>query len=332
MTTPTAGAPAPNLFTRLRTGGYQVSNAVSLLAIYLIICIVFAALSPYFLTVENFINIGRTLPIIGIIAIGETLVLIAGGVDLSVGSVAALTGVITGLLWEKAGIPIWVAAAAGMAAAVLVGVLNGTLVTRMRINPLISTLATLSIIRGLAFVLTSASTNQITHPGFLQLGRGAIAGVPIPFILMVMLYVIFVFVLRRTPFGRDLYAIGGNPMAARLAGIASRRNIMAVFIISGILAGFGGLVSVSQLAAATPQSAVGLEFTVIAAVVLGGTSLSGGKGTLIGTLMGVIILRTLDNGLILIGVSSYYQIVARGAVLILAIGLDQLRTRWAQQR
>jgi len=334
MTTPAAspGAPAPNLVERLRTGGFRLSNAVSLLAIYLIICIVFAALSPYFLTVENFINIGRTLPIIGIIAIGETLVLIAGGVDLSVGSVAALAGVITGLLWEAAGVPIGVAAAAGIATGALVGMINGALVTYMRINPLISTLATFSIIRGLAFVLTNASTNQLTHPAFLLLGRGSVAGVPVPFVLMLVLYAIFIFVLRWTPFGRNLYAIGGNPMAARLAGIATRRSLMIVFIVSGLLAGLGGLVSASQLAAGAPQAAVGLEFTVIAAVVLGGTSLSGGKGTLVGTLIGVVILRTLDNGLILIGVSSYYQIVARGAVLILAVSVDQLRTRWSTRR
>ena len=246
MTTPTAspGAPAPNFFERLRTGGFRVSNSVSLLAIYLFICIIFAALSPYFLTVDNFINIGRTLPIIGIIAIGETLVLIAGGVDLSVGSVAALAGVITGLFWEAAGFPIGVAALAGLATGALVGVINGALVTYMRINPLISTLATFSIIRGLAFVLTNAQMNQLTHPAFLYLGRGDIAGVPVPFVLMLVLYAIFIFVLRRMPFGRDLYAIGGNPMAARLAGIATRRNLMIVFILSGILgwpwrAGFG---------------------------------------------------------------------------------------------
>ena len=206
MTTPTAspGAPAPNLFERLRTGGIKVNNAVSLLAIYLIICIVFTALSPYFLTVDNFINIGRTLPIIGIIAIGETLVLIAGGVDLSVGSVAALSGVITGLLWEAAGLPIGVAALAGIATGALVGVINGALVTYMRINPLISTLATFSIIRGLAFVLTNAQMNQLTHPAFLYLGRGDIAGVPVPFVLMLVLYAIGIFVLRRMPFGQKL--------------------------------------------------------------------------------------------------------------------------------
>ncbi|MCP4166426.1 MAG: ABC transporter permease [Chloroflexi bacterium] len=334
MTTPTASPPAtpPNMWERLQAGGVRFNNAVSLLAIYVIICIIFALSSPYFLTVENFINIGRTLPIIGIIAIGETLVLIAGGVDLSVGSVAALSGVVTGLLWEATGAPIGVAAAAGLAVGGLVGYINGALVTKMRINPLISTLATFSIIRGLAFVLTNAQMNQLTHPAFLYLGRGNIAGVPVPFILMILFYIVFIFVLRNMSFGRDLYAIGGNPMAARLAGITSNRNLMIVFVLGGFLAGFGGLVQASQLAAGSPQAAVGLEFTVIAAVVLGGTSLAGGKGTLIGTLIGVVILRTLDNGLILIGVSSYYQIVARGAVLILAVGFDQLRTRWSTRR
>lgn len=331
MTTPTAspGAAAPSLLERLRAGGFRVTNAVSLLVIYVIICVVFSILSPYFLTVENFINIGRTLPIVGIIAIGETLVLIAGGVDLSVGSVAALSGVVTGLVWEAAGAPIGVAAAAGMAVGGLVGLVNGVLVTWLRINPLISTLATFSIVRGLAFVLTNAQMNQLTHPGFLYLGRGDIASIPVPFILMLLLYLVFIFIARRTPFGRNLYAIGGNLMAARLAGIASRRTLLIVFVLSGLMASVGGLVQASQLAAGAPQAAVGLEFTVIAAVVLGGTSLAGGKGTLVGTLIGVIILRTLDNGLILTGVSSYYQIVARGAVLILAVGFDQFRTRWS---
>ncbi|RME45425.1 MAG: ABC transporter permease [Chloroflexi bacterium] len=331
MSTPTS-ATASAWLERLRSGGIRVTNALSLLAIFIIIALVFSVLSPYFLTVDNFINIGRTLPVIGIIAIGETLVLIAGGVDLSVGSVAALSGVVTGLLWERAGLPIGLAALAGVSSGALVGLINGLLVTRLRINALISTLATFSIVRGLAFVLTNAQMNQLTDPRFLFLGRGDILGVPVPFILMSLLYVVFIFVLRRTPFGRDLYAIGGNPMAARLAGIASRRNLLVVFVVSGILAGFGGLVQASQLAAGARQAAVGLEFTVIAAVVLGGTSLAGGKGTLVGTFFGVIILRTLDNGLILTNVSSYYQIFARGAVLILAVGFDQLRTRWAERR
>lgn len=316
---------------RLRARGFRLSTGVSLLAIFAGLCAVFSLLSPYFLSVDNFVNIAKTMPIVGIVAIGETMVLIAGGVDLSVGSVAALSGVVTGLLWETMGVPIGLAVLASLATGALVGLVNGLLVTRFRINALITTLATFSIVRGLAFVLTNAQMNQLTDPGFVWLGRGDIAGVPFPFILMLILYAIFGFVLGQTPFGRDLYAIGGNPMASRLAGISADRYLLIVFVLSGLLAAMGGLIQSAQLAASTPQLATGLEFTVIAAVVLGGTSLAGGKGTLLGTLIGVFILRTLDNGLILTNVSSYFQQVARGAVLILAVGLDQLRSRWSSR-
>ena len=193
------------------------------------------------------------------------------------------------------------------------------------------TLATFSIVRGLAFVLTNAQMNQLTDPGYVWIGRGDIAGVPVPFILMLVLYALFIFILRYTPFGRDIYAIGGNAMASRLAGVPARRYLLSVFVISSLLAGVGGMVQSAQLAAGTPQLATGLEFTVIAAVVLGGTSMAGGKGTLIGSLIGVFILRTLDNGLILINVSSYFQQVARGAVLILAVAFDQIRLRWGSR-
>ncbi len=309
-----------------RTRGLNLTT-FSLGVIYLTMLVVFSILSPFFLTPDNFLNIGKTLAVVGIVAIGQTLVLISGGVDISVGSVAALSGVVTGLLWEKAGVPIGVAALAGLLSGALVGLVNGLLVTRARINPLISTLATYSAIRGLAFVLTNAQMNQLNHPQFQFLGRGDIGGIPFSLILMLVLYGIFFYILRHTPFGRDLYAIGGNPVASRLAGIPTQKYLLLVFILSGLLAAVGGLVSASQLAAGTPQAATGLEFTVIAAVVLGGTSLAGGKGTLIGSLIGVFILRTLDNGLILTNVSSYYQEVARGAVLILAVGFDQVRSR-----
>jgi ribose transport system permease protein len=316
------------LLAKAQARGLRLTTGLSLLIIFIAMSVVFSLLSPYFLTVDNFVNIMKTLPVVGIVAIGETLVLISGGVDLSVGSVAALSGVVTGLFWEQAGLPIWFAALAGLTTAALIGLINGLLVTRLNINPLISTLATFSAVRGLAFVLTNAQMNQLTHPQFQLIGRGEILSIPISFILMLGLYAFFIFILRKTPFGRDLYAIGGNSMASRLAGIPTRKYLLIVFILSGVMAGFGGLVQASQLAAGAPQAATGMEFTVIAAVVLGGTSLSGGKGTLVGTLIGVFILRTLDNGLILTGVSSYYQEVARGAVLILAVGFDQLRTRW----
>ncbi len=302
-------------------------STVTLVVSFLLMVIVFTLVTPYFFTVTNFVNIGQTLAVVGIVAIGETLVLIAGGVDISVGSVAALAGVTASLLWNNDLLPIWWCVAAGLLSGVLVGLLNGLIVTRLKINPLITTLGMFSIIRGLAFVLSGGQTNQFQNEQVQFLGRGNIAGIPFSLILMLVLYGIFIYILRQTFFGRNLYAIGGSAIASRLAGIAVNRHLMVVYILSGFFSALGGILIASQLASGTPQAAVGLEFTVIAAVILGGTSLAGGKGTLIGTLVGVFILRTLDNGLILAGVSSYYQQVARGLVLLLAVGLDQIRIR-----
>ncbi|MCZ7574152.1 MAG: ABC transporter permease [Ardenticatenaceae bacterium] len=322
---PQATLSPPGLFARIR--GLNITTGLSLLVIYLAMGVVFAILTPYFLTPKNFVNIGQTLAVVGIIAIGETLVLIAGGVDISVGSVAALAGVVASLLWDNRVLPIWGCVGVGLASGALVGFLNGLIVTRLRINPLITTLGMFSMIRGLAFVLTGGQMNQLNNAQFQFLGRGDIGGVPFSLILMLVFYAFFIFVVRQTTFGRDLYAVGGNPVASRLAGIPVRRYLLLVYTLCGLLAAFGGMILASQLAAGTPQAATGLEFTVIAAVILGGTSLAGGKGTLIGSLIGVFILRTLDNGLILTNVSSYYQEVARGVVLLLAVGFDQLRLR-----
>jgi ribose transport system permease protein len=200
-------------------------------------------------------------------------------------------------------------------------------ITVLKINPLITTLATFSIVRGLAFVLSEGQTNMLSNPAFNYLGRGDLLGIPFSLFLMILLYLIFMFVLNQTQFGRNLYAIGGSLERSRLAGIQVNRHLLIVYTLCGFFAALCGIISVSQLASSAPRAATGLEFTVITAVVLGGTSLSGGKGSLIGTLVGVVILRILDNGLVLMKVSSFYQDVARGLVLLLAVGFDQLRIR-----
>jgi ribose transport system permease protein len=321
--TPSAvSGPVSPLLSRLR-----LNSGLSLLSIFGVMCLLFAWLTPHFLSPQNFVNIGQTLAVVGIVAIGETILLIAGGVDISVGSVAALSGVVTSLLWDNGLFPIWGCVTVGLLSGAAVGCLNGLVVTKLKINALITTLGMFSIIRGLAFVLTGGQMNQLNNEQIQFLGRGEIGAIPFSLILMLALYAIFILILRFTVFGRDLYAIGSNPVASRLAGIPVSRYQLIVFTLCGFLAALGGLVLASQLAAGTPQAATGLEFTVIAAVILGGTSLAGGKGTLIGTLIGVFILRTLDNGLVLTNVSSYYQDVARGAVLLLAVGFDQLRLR-----
>ncbi len=310
------------VMTRLR-----LNTGLSLLIVFAVMSLTFALLTPHFLSVQNFVNIGQTLAVVGIVAIGETILLIAGGVDISVGSVAALAGVVASILWDNQLLPIWGCVAVGLLCGAVVGALNGLIVTQLKINPLITTLGMFSIIRGLAFVLTGGQMNQLNNAQFQFLGRGNLGGVPFSLILMLLLYAVFIFVLAKTRIGRDLYAIGGNPMASRLAGIPINRYQLITFSLCGFLAALGGMVLASQLAAGAPQAAAGLEFTVIAAVILGGTSLAGGKGTLIGTLIGVFILRTLDNGLVLTNVSSYYQEVARGLVLLVAVGFDQLRLR-----
>jgi len=317
-----------------RTGrpfALKINPVLVLVAAYGVMCLVFGMVAPSFLSLDNFVTIGSTLAGVGISAIGMTLVLVSGGVDLSVGSVAALTGVVASSLWPRFA-PIGVAAGGALLAGLLVGLFNGLMITRLRINPLISTLATYSAVRGIAFVVSGTQDNQLGDPAFVWLGRGAIAGIPFSLILMLTLYAGFYFVMRYTQFGRNLYAIGGSPEAARLAGINSGRHLLIVYGLCGLLSSVSGLISSAQLAAGRPLAASGLEFAVIAAVVLGGTSLAGGKGNLWGTLIGVIILRTLDNGLVQLNVSSFYQDVARGLVLLITVGIDQLRLRYEKRQ
>ena len=309
----------------------RINSTLALLAAFVLMCLIFGALAPSFLTRDNAYTITSTLAGVGISAIGMTMVLISGGVDLSVGSTAALVGVVASAFWPNL-LPIWVAALTAVLAGGLVGFINGLIITRLRINPLITTLASYSAVRGIAFLVPSTHDHQLEDPSFVALGRGSIAGIPLSLILMLALYLIFYFILRSTCFGRNLYAIGGSPEAARLAGININRHLLIVYVLCSLLSALSGLVSAAQLAAGRPEASTGLEFTVIAAVVLGGTSLAGGKGTLVGTLIGVVLLRTLDNGLIQVNVSSFFQDVARGVVLLLTVGLDQLRLRFERAR
>lgn len=322
-------APGGAYARRLLSG----SNA-GLLAAYIAIVAVFALVSPAFLSTPNLVNIAQTLAIIAIVAAGQTLVIVTGGVDLSVGATAAMSGVVIGLLYNDGNgvTSIWPATLAGIGSGVLVGLLNGLVVTRLRINPVIATLGSLSVVRGLAFALTGAETARLEVESFKFIGRGAIGGVPVPLLFMLVVYAAIYLVLQHTDFGRRIYAVGGSPEAARLAGVDVNRARVWVYVLCSLLSALGGVLLAAQLAASFPKAADGLELTVIAAVILGGCSLSGGKGSIVGTLLGVLILRTLDNGLVLANVSSYYQEVARGAVLLLAVGFDQVRARRLRAR
>lgn len=304
-------------------------ESLGLLLIYAALLVALSLASPYFLSVNNLLNILVAVSTIGLIAVAMTLVIVSGGIDLSVGSVVALTGVMVAQLSHQ--MPIAAAAALALLVGLVVGTFNGWAVTGLGINPLIATLGTLSIARGLSLIFSGGLTQTIDDESFAFLGQGSVLGVPFQVIVMVLLFALAAWIMRATIFGRSIYAIGGNAQASRLAGLPVRRLQMAVYILSGLSAAVGGVFLASQMGAGAPAAAAGIELSVIAAVILGGTSLSGGKGTISGTLLGVLILGTLNNGLTLLNVSSYYQEVARGTVLLLAVGIDQLRLRLGQR-
>ena len=291
-----------------------------------VMLVVFSITSPYFLQVDNLMNIARSVAIIGIVAVGETIVLISGGIDMSIAAVMAMSGLFAAVA-VRSGMPFFVGFLAALLAGLIVGLVNGLIITRMRINPLIATLATGMIVRGLAYVGSSGYTLTVTTPGFSDLGRGRMMDVvPYPVILLGITYIGADLFLRRSLGGRYVYSIGGNPVACRLAGIDVDRWRILFYVLGGVFAAYGGYVLSSLVGASMGNAALGVELDIIAGVVLGGASLAGGEGTIIGTLLGILVLGTLTNGLIMLNVSAFWQMVARGVVLLLAVLLDSWRT------
>lgn len=286
----------------------------------------FSFRSPFFLELNNFRNILLSVAVLGVLAIPSTLLLVSANVDLSVASNAALCGMILALVSQTQGLTAAVLAA--LAAGLIAGGVNGFLISYVGINSIITTLGTLSVYRGMAKLSSNGQTELIG--GFTVLGSGTTVGVPNAVIVLAAVAVAFYFLMRYSVFGRSIYAIGSNPQAARLSGIDLRRNLFVAFVITGLLAAVAGLILTSQLRAASPIAGFGLELSVVAAVLLGGASLDGGRGTVIGTILGVLILGTLTNGLTILNVSSFWQEIANGVVLIVAVGLDQLRLRFRQ--
>lgn len=283
----------------------------------------FTVNSPFFFAVGNIRNILLSVAVLGILAMPSTLLLVSGNFDLSVASNAAFSGMLFALVSADHGYGVGIAA--GLLGGLGIGVLNGFLVSKVGINSIITTLGTLAIFRGFAKLLSNGQTVRVS--GFEVLGSGSLLGIPIPVITLALVFGIFYLLMRYTVFGRSIYAIGSSPQAARLSGIRSQRNLFIVFVITGLLAGIAGLILTSQLRAASPIAGLGLELAVVAAVILGGASLAGGRGTVVGTLLGVLILGTLNNGLTITNISSFWQESVGGIVLILAVGLDQLRLR-----
>jgi ribose/xylose/arabinose/galactoside ABC-type transport system permease subunit len=305
---------------------FTVTSELMLLLAYLVMLAVFSILAPHFFEISNFLNIGLYSSIVGVSAVGMTFVLLTGNIDISVGSIMAVVGVAMAVMLQDK-LPLLLVIAAGLVLGLVIGLINGLLVTKIRINSLIVTLATMAIFEGLAYVLCGGLAIVITSQSFSWLGTGYILGIPASLLLMVVLYIAFDYVAKNTKFGRRVYASGGNPRASYLSGINVNRTIIDVFMLSGLTAAVGGLIIASQTGAGLPSAGSGSELQVIAAAVLGGTSLSGGKGKLVGTLIGVLIMATLSNGLVLMNVPSFYQEIAMGLVLLVAVLSDRVR-RW----
>lgn len=281
-------------------------------------------MSPNFLTIHNIFNVLRQVSINALIAFGMTFIILTGGIDLSVGSMLALTGAVTAGFLAGGMDPIF-AMSLGLLLGAVLGAINGIIIAKGKVAPFIATLATMTIYRGLTLVYTEGK--PISGLGdslsFQLLGKGYFFGIPVPIVTMILAFAVLYFILKKTTFGRRVYAVGGNEEAAKLSGINADRIKIYVYALTGFLSALAALILTSRLNSAQPTAGNMFELDAIAAVVLGGTSLTGGRGWIVGTVIGALIIGVLNNGLNLIGVSSFFQQVVKGAVILVAVLLDR---------
>ncbi len=301
-------------------------QVAGILPILLLICILFALLSPNFLSAGNAVNILRQASINIVLATGMTFVILTGGIDLSVGSILAVSAVVAVLVSLLPAIG-WLAVPAALLTGLLLGLVNGALITFLNVPPFIVTLGTLTALRGAAYLVANGTTVINRDINFAWIGNSYIG--PLPWLVIIALLTVAVswFVLRQTVLGVQIYAVGGNERAARLTGIKVNRVLLFVYGVSGLLSGLAGIMSSSRLYSATGLLGQGYELDAIAAVILGGTSFTGGIGTIIGTLFGALIIAVLNNGLTLLNMSYFWQLVVKGLVIIVAVIIDRLRKR-----
>ncbi len=308
------------------------------LVVLVVLLVLFSVLSPTFLTANNLSILAKHVSINALLAVGMTFVVLTAGIDLSVGSIAGLAGMVAGgLLTVGVGghvAPVWLAVFVALLVSAGVGLLNGVMVTRLGVAPFIATLGTLYIARGAALLLSNGRTfpdlaGDAVHGsrGFAALGQSFLLGLPTPVWMMVAIAAVAAVVATRTPFGRHVYAVGGNERAARLAGIRVERVVVCTYVFSALCAGLVGMIIASQLEAAHPATGESFELNAIAAVVLGGTSLMGGRGSIGGSLIGAFVIGVLADGLVMMGVSEFWQIVIKGIVIVLAVTVDQMQIK-----
>ncbi|HEY3436236.1 MAG TPA: ABC transporter permease [Actinotalea sp.] len=313
-----------------------------------VIVVIFASLSDTFLTGSNMITMTRHVAVNAILALGMLLVILTGGIDLSVGSIVGLSGIVAGVLLQGWEIPsfnvilypqVWAVVVVSLVVGTVVGAINGVLITRFKVAPFIATLGMLYVARGTALLISNGATfprlggaPELGNTGFRWLGTGRVIGVPVSIWIMVVFAVAIWVLIRKMPFGRWLYATGGNERAASLSGVPVRTVTLRVYMISGLCAAMVGLIIASELTSAAPQTGETFELNAIAAVVIGGASLAGGRGTVRGALVGAFVIGFLSDGLVMVGVSTFWQVVIKGAVIVLAVMLDQGQQRLKRSR
>ncbi|HHY58261.1 MAG TPA: ABC transporter permease [Chloroflexi bacterium] len=326
--------------TRAKDQRWERLNAFlskyGIVLILLAMMLAFSLLSEGFFTTRNIFNIIRQISFMGLIAIGVTMVIITGGIDLGSGSVLALTAVLATSLaqlqtsatlkYPGLEVPVIVPIVVALGVGALTGVINGSLISKFKIPPFIATLGMMTVARGFALIYSNKPLSQLT-PEYNFIGQGAIFGVPFPVILLILVAVTIHIMLNNTPFGRYIYALGGNEQAARISGVNIDRVKIGVYTLAGLLSGLAGLVVSSRVGSGQPGQGVGIELDAIAAAVIGGTSLSGGIGTIWGTMVGAMIIGVLDNGLILLNVDQYWITIVKGTIIVVAVIIDQRKNR-----
>lgn len=302
---------------------WLIARKYATLAILVVFVVAISLMTDRFLTFGNITNVGRQLSFNGIISVAMTMVIISGGIDLSVGGTVALAGCIcAGVLTDSGNI--FMAIMAALVVGTVVGLFNGVLIAYTKIAPFIITLSSLSIAKGVTLVLTNASPIPLNNEGFKALGQSSFYSIPTPIFIMLAIFLIAGFVMRKTKFGRYVYAIGGNERSAALAGIAVQKIKLIVYIISGLMAAFTGVLYTSRLSSGVPNLGDGFEMDAITAAVIGGASLSGGQGGIWGTLIGAVIIGILNNALNLLNVNTNYQSIVTGVVVLIAVLFDRL--------
>jgi L-arabinose transport system permease protein len=323
---PPQAQPAPRPMSRLLSGLWEDTG---LLIIYVVMFVVVALTVPFFLSVQNLIGLSLSVSMVGMLSCTMLFCLAAGDFDLSIGSVVAFGGIFNAVVMQALPGQIVVPVLLTLLVTFLIGLFNGFVIAKLGINALITTLATMQIVRGLGFIMSNGVAVGIANDQFYLLGNGTLLGVPIPIWVTLASFLVFGFLLNGTVYGRNALAIGGNKEAARLSGIGVDWTKMIIFSLQGLMAGAAGVILSSRITSGQPNASQGFELDVISACVLGGVSLSGGVGTMIGTVVGVLIMGTVQNVLNLLNVPTFYQYVVRGTVLLLAVLFDQLKQRRA---